>query len=96
MPGQKPPASAYIDGYNLYYGPRKSCGRRQPGWRWLNIPTLVQHLVPEFDIRTPVYFTAYINPPTWAKAKCQKKLLRALATSPGIEFVYGRYPLRSR
>jgi len=32
---------AYIDGYNLYYGARRICGRGTPGWRWLDIKAMV-------------------------------------------------------
>jgi uncharacterized LabA/DUF88 family protein len=87
----KSPAIAYVDGYNLYYGLRKSCGRGQPGWRWLDLEKLVSRLVPEYEIARIYYFTAYINPPTWAKATRQKRFLRALATLPEIEPVFGQY-----
>ena len=36
---------AYIDGLNLYYGGRHLCGRGTPGWRWLDVPKLVELLV---------------------------------------------------
>lgn len=36
---------AYIDGLNLYYGGRHLCGRGTTGWRWLDIPKLVELLV---------------------------------------------------
>lgn len=35
----------YIDGYNLYYGGRKHCGRGAAGWRWLDLRGLVADLV---------------------------------------------------
>lgn len=31
----------YIDGYNLYYGARAICGRSTPGWRWLDLRSMV-------------------------------------------------------
>lgn len=37
----------YVDGYNLYYGGRASCGRGQAGWRWLDIRALATSLVSE-------------------------------------------------
>ncbi len=36
---------AYIDGLNLYYGGRHLCGRGTSGWRWLDVPKLVELLV---------------------------------------------------
>jgi len=36
---------AYIDGLNLYHGGRHLCGRGTPGWRWLDVPRLVELLV---------------------------------------------------
>lgn len=35
----------YLDGFNLYYGARGICGRGAPGWRWLDLRALSQHLV---------------------------------------------------
>jgi len=35
----------YVDAFNLYYGARTLCGRGTPGWRWLDIRTLVSDLV---------------------------------------------------
>jgi len=32
----------YIDGFNLYYGARRLCGRGVPGWRWLDLRALSQ------------------------------------------------------
>jgi hypothetical protein len=87
----KPEAIAYVDGYNLYYGLRKSCGRGTSGWRWLDLPKLVRRAVPEFDFPKIYYFTAYIQPPTYAKAKRQARFLRALKTLPEVEPVMGRY-----
>jgi hypothetical protein len=87
----KPEAFGYVDAYNLYYGLRKSCGRQTTGWRWLDLRKLFERLAPEFEFPRIYYFTAYINPPTWAKARRQKKFIRALRTLEGMEFVYGLY-----
>jgi hypothetical protein len=88
---RKPAAFAYVDAYNLYYGLRKSCGRGQPGWRWLNLESLLRRLAPEYDVQRIYYFTAHIHPPTWGKARRQKRLLRALATLPTVRTVFGQY-----
>ena len=36
---------AYIDGLNLFYGGRSICGRRQAGWRWLDLRQLALRLI---------------------------------------------------
>ena len=35
----------YVDGYNLYYGARRMCGRGTPGWRWLDIKGLIEGII---------------------------------------------------
>ena len=35
----------YIDGFNLYYGGRDSCGRGTDGWRWLDVRSLSEDLI---------------------------------------------------
>jgi hypothetical protein len=35
----------YIDGFNLYYGARRICGRGTPGWRWLDLRALAAGLL---------------------------------------------------
>lgn len=35
----------YIDGFNLYYGARRLCGRGVPGWRWLDLRALSQSIL---------------------------------------------------
>ncbi|MFB4349679.1 NYN domain-containing protein [Microbacterium sp. CR_7] len=35
----------YIDGFNLYYGARRMCGRGVAGWRWLDLRALSQTIV---------------------------------------------------
>jgi len=35
----------YVDGYNLYYGGRRLCGKGQPGWRWLDVRALADSLI---------------------------------------------------
>lgn len=35
----------YIDGFNLYYGARRICGRGAPGWRWLDLRALSINLL---------------------------------------------------
>lgn len=37
---------AYVDGFNLYYGARRQCGRGTAGWRWLDIRALIDATIP--------------------------------------------------
>lgn len=57
----------YVDGFNLYYGARGLCGRSTPGWRWLDLRRLAQHLLsnqsnwPSPTAERVVYCTARIS-----------------------------------
>lgn len=35
----------YVDGFNLYYGARRLCGRGTAGWRWLDLRALAAGLL---------------------------------------------------
>ena len=56
-----------MDGFNLYYGGRGLCGRRTPGWRWLDLRALATSLVgrrtnwPDAQVARLVYCTARID-----------------------------------
>lgn len=83
----------YVDGYNVYYGLKKLCKERGP-WRWLDIGAWVQSQSPAaFEVAHVRYFTAHIKPPYLAKAKRQKKFLRALE-SKGVTVHKGKYETR--
>ncbi len=59
----------YVDGMNLYYGGRQLCGRRRPGWRWLDLRRLSQRLIGRCSdwadhnpvVQRVVYCTAFID-----------------------------------
>lgn len=58
----------YIDGYNLYYGGRGLAGGAgQPGWKWLDLRALSEHLIANYSpwttatIKRVVYCTARIK-----------------------------------
>ncbi|NUU06399.1 NYN domain-containing protein [Leifsonia sp. C5G2] len=53
----------YVDGFNLYYGARKHCGRSTPGWRWLDLRSLVEPLAGWSGSRIDrvVYCTARVD-----------------------------------
>ncbi|WP_281891584.1 PIN domain-containing protein [Phytohabitans aurantiacus] len=90
----------YIDGYNLYYGGRGLVGGRgQPGWRWLDLRLLAQHLVDRNSgwtgarVERVVYCTARIvggvNP---TGAHDQNVYLRALDAAGAVDVIeMGRY-----
>ncbi|NLO26758.1 MAG: NYN domain-containing protein [Actinobacteria bacterium] len=89
----------YIDGYNLYYGGRKLCGRGVPGWRWLDLRALATDLVARHGpwssstISRITYCTARIkagsNPSGF---RGQDIYLKALAVSGSVYLIeYGRY-----
>ncbi|GAA4680714.1 NYN domain-containing protein [Frondihabitans cladoniiphilus] len=39
----------YVDGFNLYYGARKTCGRSAPGWRWLDLRSMTMELIAQYS-----------------------------------------------
>ncbi|MCW2539384.1 MAG: hypothetical protein JWN95_1109 [Frankiales bacterium] len=50
--------TAYVDGFNLYYGIKHKFGRR---YRWLDVVELVRRLRPDDDIAVVRYFTAVVK-----------------------------------
>ncbi len=92
--------TAYIDGFNLYYG------LRDKGWRkyyWLNVSLLVQSLLkPTQRVSRIKYFTARIssgdeNTPSWLKEKMEAKrrrqvaFLEALGTLENVKIYEGHF-----
>jgi len=78
----------YIDGFNLYYG-----AVRGTPYRWLDIRKLCQLLLPKHQIARVKYFTARVSgrPGDPTKPTRQQTFLRALATLPGVDIVYGHF-----
>ena len=91
-----PRLTAYVDGFNLYYG------LRSKGWRsyyWLNIHRLVENLLkPDQRLVAVHYFTAHIAAKrgNHDKRRRQQTFLEALATLPDVRLHYGRYLVKSR
>lgn len=92
----------YVDGYNLYYGGRSSCGRGTAGWRWLDVRALAEALVheradwPYAQIARVIYCTARIdateNPSGYAD---QDVYLKALAAAGSVDYIeFGHYVAR--
>lgn len=88
----------YVDAFNLYYGARDHCGRRQPGWRWLDIVGLVEtQLAARVDwkraaVTRLVYCTAERDkegdPSSLAD---QRSYVHALADDYRVVVEYGQY-----
>lgn len=78
----------YVDGFNLYYGSVKGTP-----YKWLNILSLCQKLLPKNDIVKIKYFTALITarPGDVDQPNRQQIYLRALRTIPDLEIIYGHF-----
>ena len=78
----------YVDGFNLYYGAVK----RTP-YKWLNVKTLCQLLLPKNEITQIKYFTAPVTarPHDPDQANRQQIFFRALQTIPELEIIFGRF-----
>lgn len=78
----------YIDGFNLYYG----AVRRTP-YKWLNLSTLCQLLLPGYQIERIKYFTAHVQarPGDPDQSTRQQTYLRALRTIPNLDIILGHF-----
>lgn len=94
----------YVDGYNLYYGGRAVCGRSTPGWRWLDIRSLVSNVIATQGswsnavIDRVVYCTARIDGATNPSAHADQDVyLKALLGSQSVDWIeYGNYVARTK
>lgn len=92
----------YVDGYNLYYGARNLCGRGVPGWRWLDIRVLAQHLIAgvpswtDATIDRIVYCTAVIDAASNQSGFADQDVyLKALMACKSVDVIeYGTYVSR--
>jgi len=83
--------SAYIDGFNLYYG----CYKNVPGYRafkWLDLRGLCEALLPNAQIHRVHYFTAMVaaTPANPAAPIRQETFIRALRTTPQLYVHLGK------
>ena len=99
MPQQVPPnfspqrVTAYIDGFNLYYG-LKSQGFRR--YYWLDVAALCGALLQNGQNLTRTkYFTARITSPPDTRTR-QSTYLEALQTRPDLEIFWGQYLIKTR
>lgn len=78
----------YVDGFNLYYGAVKGTP-----YKWLNILSLCQQLLPKNTIIKIKYFTALVTarPGDPDQPNRQQIYLRALKTIPNLEIIYRHF-----
>lgn len=87
-------AIAYIDGFNFYYGAVKD----EPGLKWLDFEAMCEAMLRGCDLRAVRYYTARVTdrPDDPRQSQRQDVYLRALATRPKVEIVYGQFKERER
>jgi hypothetical protein len=80
--------NVYVDGFNFYYG-----ALRKTPYRWVNLNTLFQFLLPNNSIQDIKYFTALVSarPGDLTQPQRQQLYLRALATVPNISVHLGHF-----
>ena len=78
----------YIDGFNLYYGAIKGTS-----YKWLDLLQMCRKLLPKNEIGKIKYYTAIVSarPNDREQPVRQQTYLRALATIPDLEIVYGQF-----
>lgn len=78
----------YVDGFNLYYG-----AVRNTPYKWLNIQTLCQLLLPQHNVVKIKYYTAKVSarPGDPGHPVRQQTFLRALKTIPNLDIIYGQF-----
>jgi hypothetical protein len=78
----------YIDGFNLFYG-----ALRKTPYRWLNLETLCQLLLPKNTIGRIKYCTALVSarPNDLNQPMRQQLYLRALGTLPKVSIHLGHF-----
>lgn len=95
---------AYIDGFNLYYGARTTCGRGTPGWRWLDIRSLIESVLPQAwlnqgaSLKRVVYCTARVSGSRDpSSAADQNVYIRALAAHGSVDVIeFGNFVSRAK
>lgn len=83
--------NVYVDGSTFYYGMFKR--PRWLPWKWLDLHTLSQQLMPNHEIHRIRYFTADVTAPpdNPHQAVRQQTYLRALRTIPNLTIHKGKY-----
>lgn len=78
----------YVDGFNFYYG-----AVRGTPYKWLDLETCYRRLRPDDHIQRIHYFTAIED---GATREHQLAYLRALATTPIVNVILGKFKYRDR
>lgn len=80
--------NVYVDGFNLYYG----CLKNTP-YRWLDLATLCQLLLPNDQIHHIKYFTALVSarPSDPDQPVRQQTYIRALRILPNLSVILGSF-----
>jgi uncharacterized LabA/DUF88 family protein len=80
--------NVYIDGFNFYYGALK-----KTPYRWVNVRTLCELLLPKNTVAEIKYFTALVSarPNDPDQPTRQQLYLRALRTVPGVSIHLGHF-----
>ena len=88
-----PTANFYVDGFNLYYG---SLRNRWPQYKWLNLQSFCESLLPGRQVKRVRYFTARVRNTSRDPdaANRQRVYLRALATLPKVTIHEGLFTMR--
>lgn len=92
---RKPTAIAYVDGFNLY----RRCLKEHPEAKWLNLPSLMDYLLPDHDVHHVHYFTALIRVGEGDDPGApirQQTYIRALESTGRITVHYGNFRVDRR
>lgn len=85
----RPQAIAYVDGFNFYYGVVKD----HPEFKWIDFGALCDSLMTRSEVMAVRYYTARVEdrPDDPHQSQRQDVYLRALATLPRVEVVFGQF-----
>lgn len=88
MAGGAPRTNVYVDAFNLYYGSLKNTS-----YKWLDLLALCNAYLKGNNICSIKYFTAQVKarPTDPQQPARQQAYLRALATLPCVEIIFGHY-----
>jgi uncharacterized LabA/DUF88 family protein len=82
-----PRAYVYVDGFNLFFR-----ALRRTSFKWLNIQSLSEQILPQFDVIKVNYYTAKIRSrDDPEKSLRHETYLRALRTLPKVEIFHGTF-----
>lgn len=96
MPARdRPTALVYVDGFNLY----RRCLEPHPETRWLDIPALMDRMLPDHDVVHVHYFTALIRAGAGDDPQGpirQQTYIRALESTDRVTVHYGTFRVDRR